>query len=847
MPKRIDTAYVEFLPDFSGFDNAVTREINTAMQHVERTVDRTATDVSQSFDEVERDIEQVFNEIAHSGQVDFSEVTRVAQRAASLVGESFQVGGEGAERAFAELQHSADHDMDQIAVHAAATAGKVGSSFSLMGLIGSSALFGVGAAATAGLGALTVMGLKSSATLEQVQISFNSLLGSAEEGQKVFKSLQQFAAVTPFEFPDVAAAAKRFLAFHDSVGLATTGLEDYLTTIGNVISVTGGGGDAFARISLAIGQIGSASKVTLDNLNQIADAIPGFSPIAAIAKSLGVSTGQAMEMVSAGAISAQQGVQALLEGMKKFPGAAGAMEMQSQTLLGVFSTFKDTVGQALAEAFAPAIPAIKDSLTQLTPILGEALKQIAPLLGGVISGLGPLIGSLVQALVPILTPFIKLVSDMLKSLQDSNALNDLSVAFGSIITALAPLFPVISKIAVTLAEALIPVVMALAPIIADLAQPIADILLALVPLLPPIGDLIAALLLLIEPLIKVIALWDKFMTAEALVPIVNLLVKAISGLAFGVAFLSNWIHSINWGNVGKDIMGVLSAIGNFFVGIWHFIQSIPGKFLAALKALPTVMARALDNMLTAIGTGIGFIIGAFLALPGLVINAIIHFPEDLAAFVTSMWVGLKKLWSDNIDGVVDFFVKLPGRLVAGLKLGWHVVSDFFSDAWKNLGTFAKNAVDDIISFFVNLPSRLSSFGGSVGSGILDWIKGRLNAVIKGVNDGIEKVDDALPGISLPRLPTLAQGGIAFGPAIIGENAATGPEAAIPLGDSRAMSTLIAAFEAAQGRGGSVTNSNNITVVVEIDGEQMNARIIRVIDDSNRALKHSVNRMHPAGR
>ncbi len=841
MPKRVDVAYVEYLPDFSAFDQAATRAVDSAMQHIERTVSKSTDKVSHSFDAVNQDIESVFNDIARTGEIDFNEVVRVAQRAAETVGVDFQAGGEIAERSFDELQHDAFRNMDQIQAKARTTAAESSKSFSILGLVGSGALLGVGTAAVAGLGALSAMGLKSAASLEQTQISFNALLGSAAEGQKVFKDLQQFANVTPFTFPDVAAAGKRFLAFHDSVGLASSALQDYLTTIGNVVSVTGGSGEAMARISLAIGQIGSTSKVTLDNLNQIADAIPGFSPIAAIAKNLGQTTAETMQQISSGALPAAQGVQALLKGMKDFPGAAGAMEMQSKTLLGVFSTFSDTVGQALANAFAPAVPAIKDALVQLTPILGEALKQIAPLLGQIISGFGPLISVLVNGLVPILKPILESIITLLSTIEDSGAVGDLAGAFGEVLDALKPLMPVIGQLLSVFAKAMIPVIEALAPIIADLAPVLVDVLTALLPLIPPLAELVASLLTLVEPLIKVIALLLSWVSIEALTPLIKLLAIALTGLAEGIAFVAAWINKINWGAVGDSIKHVWNNIVGFFKDVGKFFTDIPKVIVAGLKALPTVIGKMIDGVLQAIGFGIGLIIGAFVAFPGLVIQAIVNFPKIMSDFFTGLWNDVTKLWNDHIDQIITFVTSLPHRIVDGLKAGWHDVTTFFSDALAALGRFASNTVSDIVGFFTSLPSRLSSFGGQVGSGILDWLKGRLNAVIKGVNDGIANVDDALPGISLPRLPLLAQGGIAFGPAIIGENAATGPEAAIPLGDSRAMSALVTAFQQAQAGGGAAgASSNNFTVIVEIDGEQMNARIVRVINDNNRALKRTVN-------
>ena len=844
MPKRVDTAYIEFLPDFSGFDAAVTRQVNTAMQHVEKTVDRTAADVSHSFDEVERDIEQTFNEIARSGDIDFNQLVRVAQRAALLVDESFSLGNESAETSFNELQHAASRNFDQIARDGEATAAKVKGSFSLLSIAGSTALLGVGTAAVAGLGALSAMGLKSAASLEQTKISFASLLGSAEEGEKTFRDLQQFAAVTPFTFPDVAAAAKRFLAFKDSVGLTKAGLEDYLTTIGNVISVTGGSGEAFSRISLAIGQIGSASKVTLDNLNQIADAIPGFSPIQAIAKQLGVTTAEAMQMVSSGSISASEGVQALLAGMKEFPGAAGAMEKQSQTLLGVFSTFQDTVGQALADAFAPAIPAIKDSLTKITPIIGDALKEIAPLLGNIIASFGPILSVLVQSLVPVLKPLLEGFETLFKVMSDSGAISALGEAFGEIFDALKPLWPVIGQVAVAFAKAFVPVLQQLAPIIADLAPVFVQLILALLPLIPSLGELAAAVIQLLEPFIKAAAVFLQWFTIEAIAPIIRLLAAAISLLAKPLAELAKGLQKIDWNKVGKAIEDFFKKVGGFFKGIGKFFEDLPGNIWKGIKEIPSLLGKMLDLALTAIGVGIGLVIAAFIAFPQLLIQGIINLPSMLGKFFSDMWTDLKKLWTDHIDDVISFFTNLPQNIVDGLVAGWHLISDFFADQWKKLGDNAGKAVSNIVDFFVHLPDKLSSFGSSVGSGILDWLKGRVNAVIKGINAGIDKVDDALPGVTLPRLPTLAQGALVTKPtlAVIGE---AGPEVVVPINKPQRAAQLLDQAGMGQAQAGGLATpamhfevhvyvgDREITDIVDV---RVNAKMQDVVNDIARGPK-----------
>lgn len=798
MPRKIDTAVIEYVPDFSAFARDTDRTLGTIFDGIERTAERSAEDVEASFKDIEREIEEVFREIARSGEVDMEQLGAVADRVANEVSDDFQRSGETSERAFDELQRSANRNFNQIEREARSTSTKTGGHFNIAALGAGAALIGIGAAATAGLGALTAMGLSSAASLEQTKISFDSLLGSAAEGDRVFKQLQAFAAATPFEFPEIADAAKRFLAFNESVGLTDAGLQDYLTTVGNVISVTGGGAEAFGRINLAIGQIGSASKITLDNLNQIADAIPGFSPIAAIAKGLGVSTAEAMKQVSAGSVGAAEGVQFLLAGMQQFPGAAGAMEKQAQTLMGVFSTFKDVVGQTLAEAFAPAIPAIKDTLAQLTPLVGDALGELAPALGSLVTSILPLIGDLIGGLVPILTPVLDGLAEAFKAI--GPVLKPLGQALGAVVHGLDPLWPVIGKVVDALGQSLTPVIAALAPILLDLATPIAEILLALIPLLPPIAELIRLVLLLVEPLLLAVSAFISWLSIEALVPLVKAIAFVLMLILRPISELAEALERIDWNAVGDAIGGAFSdawdAVSEFFIGLGRWFRDLPKNITAFIQSLPGLFVaqiqRTFDFAMHAIGVGIGLMIFSFTQLPGMILTALLPLPGFLTDLFMDTMSHAISIVSSGFTSLLDMAINFVPRTIATIQLLgpmlWNLLTGIFGRGTDIVG----DKISQIVEFVRSIPRRIGDFAMAIGQSIVNFFKSFLNRAIDGLNSGIASVDAIIPG-SLPRIPRLAHGGIAFGPAMIGEDSSTTPEAAIPLGDARAMAMLKDAF------------------------------------------------------
>lgn len=848
MPRKVDTAYVEFLPDFSAVVRG-QRDIERQLAGIESVADDVTSDVEDAFADMQREVEESFDEMARDAGLELDAMARSASDAAGEITDDFQRSGERAEDAFDELRRAANADLDAIERKAQTTAAQTSGRFKAAGIAIGAAFAGIGLAATAGLGAIATMGLMSAAQLEQTQISFNALLGSAEKGEEVFKSLQQFAATTPFEFPEIADAGKRFLAFNESVGMSDDQLESFLTTIGDLAAVTGTGAEGLNRIVYALGQIGSKGKTSLEELLQISEAVPGFSAIAAVADALGVTSAEAMELISAGAVDAVTGVNAILAGMEKFPGAAGAMELQAQTLLGVFSTFKDTVGQALAGAFEPVIPAIKDALTELTPVLGEALGVIAPALGGIISAALPLIGDLVTAIVPVLTPILDGIAAAFEQL--GPVLTPIGEAIGGILEAFAPLLPVIGQIIGEVGAALAPVFVELGKALIPLAKPIADIVIALLPLIQPLAQLLVIAAKMITPFAELLGLIVSFISVEALGPAIEGLVFLLELVLDPLEGIADAFNNLDWGAIGSAIGGAFSdAWGNvveFFEGIAQWFRDLPGLIGDAIAALPRVFVAgikmAFKAAFVAVGIGIGSIIAVFKTIPRQLDFIFTELPGILVGHIVELGLAVHGAITGFIDDVIEDLQTLPQRAVEALAALGSRVGQLFTDAWDNAERISDDAIDAIVGFVQGIPRQLAGFATSVASGIVDFFKRALNSAIDGINSGIAFIDDRLIGVSLPRLPRLAHGGVAFGPAIIGEDPSTAPEVALPLNDSRAMSAMVQAFTQALagngGSGGAGGGIGNIAVYVSMDGQQFQARIERVVDEKNRQVVNTV--------
>lgn len=667
-------------------------------------------DISRSTREMEAAIDAALRDV--SGEFDraFSGIERGAAATGADVGREFERGGEVAEGAIREVERQARTSFDRVGREAdqagLAIAGKLGGA--LKGLAATGAL----AAGAAALGGITFVGLRTAATLEQIEVAFGSLLGSVEAGQKTLQDLKDFAATTPFELTQLTGAAQRFLAFNDAVGIADDQLLPFLTTLGDIASVTGAGAEGIDRVVLALGQISSRGTISLEDLQQIQEALPGFSAVAIIAAQTGMTTAETLKAISAGAIPAEQGVAALLAGMKEFPGAAGAMEQQSQTLLGVFSTFKDTLSQALAGAFAPVIPSLKESVLEITPVLGEAVEALAPTLG---AGLV----EIVKGLTPLIGPIGEIINSTLK--------------------ALTPFIALIAKIALPVLDALVPVFAALEPVIGELAVPITDLVVALTPLLPLIAQILVAVITVAAPLLQLVSIIVSLLSNKAIGPLVEFLAIGFGLLAESIRQFGVWLSQIDWAAVWDAIAGffadVGSAIGDFFGGIIDFFVSLPIRARQMFEEMrDTAVNRILD--LVAFIKGLPARIASALGNLG---SLLIEKGKDL---IRGLWRGIQEtgswLWG-KITGFAKDFILDPIKDVFGISSPSKVMAEQVG-RWIPAGieVGVRGGVGSLNSL---IDSLIAPVGGGDGAGVGGVVIGP-GAIIINFHGAVPTVEEA---------------------------------------------------------------------------------------------------------
>lgn len=218
------------------------------------------------------------------------------------------------------------------------------------------AMAGVGGAIT-GLGGLVV---REAAKFEQYETSFNTLLGSVEEGTKFFDELKEFSAVTPFNIENLAEAGKRLLAF----GTESKDVVPTLRALGDISSVVGT--EKLPQLITAFGQIQAKGRLMGGELLQLTET--GVPIIEELARVTGYSAEEITNNTADLGITFDQVREAMFNMSEEGGLAFNAMAMQSQTTAGKFSNFQDDSAQLSASIGNALLPIVNKLLETIIPL-----------------------------------------------------------------------------------------------------------------------------------------------------------------------------------------------------------------------------------------------------------------------------------------------------------------------------------------------------------------------------------------------------------------------------------------------------------------------------------------------
>lgn len=655
---------------------------------------------------------------------------------------------------------------------------------------GSAALAGVvGSLASKALDAIADLGGEMIATSDATD-KFAQTLKFAGVGDDQIKSLTKstraYADATVYDLADIQNATAQ---------LAANGVKNYdklVEASGNLNAVAGGNKDTFKSVELVLTQTAGAGKLTTENWNQLADAIPGASGMLQDAlRKNGAYTGDFRDAMAKGEITADEFNAAIMD--LGYTDAAQEAAKSTSTFEGAVGNLQDAivgVGSDLLTAIkGPATGAI-NWLTGVVTDIADKAGQLGTAMSNAFTGwlssdqgqqVLAFFGSLRDTIGGFLDGAWKQLQAAFSGGGDALDLSGISGGFQRVADSaqacwdtLVPFAQQIQDNVVGTFEAFWHIVtgvaQALAPAFDYLGQAFSNIFNALT----DTGNVQAFSELIGTIYSRISAAYETF--ASTIAPFI---IKAAETLAPLVQQLGD-----TFGHLWEALQPVAQALGTVIAAIFDFLTQSQ-----VVQAIATVIGATLDWVVQKLV----LLVQGILA----VVNGIISFIQwvmDANRFIFEFFAGLISggnnatatvgnaflMVRNTIAGVFDSI----GRAAASV-VGW--IGSQFEGARNAIGGAFRSAGDAVAGVLGGFAGfARSAVDGVVGvfRGIADAITAPFRAAFSAIrrvwNDTIGgfgfTVPDWLPGVGGKsfRVPYLADGGTltSAGTVMVGER---GPE------------------------------------------------------------------------
>ncbi len=418
--------------------------LREAMRDVGTEIDRA---MRGGLEGLQNDIRQTIRRLEEMGG-QFREVAAIGRRALGNVMGNADADIDDATRALLRLEgqlrdaavvaNRLDREMNGIGGSARRAGGNLRYLAGYLGAAG----FGYAAVEAARFG------LDMTVQLEKAGAMFLGLAGSVEAANDVLERMVVFARETPYNLGQVTESAAQLLAVGDGFGVTVDNIDDYLESFGNAITMTGGSDEQFTRLVRVFGQMSSSGKVLGQDMNQLAQNLPGYDVWQALADGAGTSVEELRRLQNIGQLdellTGNEAVEILIAGMDKIPGAAGAMERRMNTLGGALEKFKETVQLSISDGLQPFSETAQETLSD--PVILNAVEDMA-------FAFGDLLSSGLEAIAPELDDLAVAVAGFIDAFQSWTPLLGIAVdAFGDLLNIVSPMISGLGSLLTTVLE-----------------------------------------------------------------------------------------------------------------------------------------------------------------------------------------------------------------------------------------------------------------------------------------------------------------------------------------------------------------------------------------------------------
>ena len=543
---------------------------------------------------------------------------------------------------------------------------------------------------------------------------------TASDGIQKFQSTMKFAGKSGNEIAKLTTASKKYAddtvydltdVLNTTAQLGANGVQNYgklVQASGNLNAVAGGNADTFKSVAMVLTQTAGAGKLTTENWNQLADAIPGASgKLQEAMKKNGAFTGNFRDAMANGQITADEFNKAIMQ--------LGMTDVAKQAATST-NTFEGAFGNLQASFVTAGLDFVnkfKQPITDGMTAIANAVPGITNALSGVIGFLGQFGGMIAQSfsgLAPVITQAFSGISGIIGSLTSSG--NQIQTLFTTISTTISGILGTMDFSALTnLAQAILPALQAGFQTFLGYVTP------AIQPLLIAFVNLWNA----IQPIVNVIA--------SSLMPVFQILGAFLGGFVSGVMGALTTAFNVLAGvarvltPVIQFVGSVIQALAPIFVTVAGFIGQLMGQF-AGFNGILGLVGKVVSSVFSGI---IGFGSRLFSSLSG-VFNNIANGFRIMGSGLGGVGRGI----ANTFRSIIGF----AGRMVSGIigavsgvagKIGSHFSGVFnaISKAIGNVADIGKNIVDGIAS---GIKGAWKSVTSAIGA-LTDMIPKKIRALL----------------------------------------------------------------------------------------------------------------------
>ena len=524
-------------------------------------------------------------------------------------------------------------------------------------------------------------------------------------------STQTYADQTVYSISDIRNVTAQLAAN------GVQGFDKLAEAAGNLNAVAGGNAETFKSVGMVLTQTAGAGKLTTENWNQLADAIPGASgKLQEAMLKNGAYTGNFRDALEKGEISADEFNQAIMDlGMTDAAKEAATSTSTIEGAMGNLEASVVGVGTTILDQF-------KGPLTSGISMVAQGISGLSGVFTGLVQTLGPILSQIGTTFQTAFQPVVGIVQSQL-------------------LPALQPLMGALQN----LGNAIMPVIMAaiqtIAPVLSTIVSNIMQTMSVIATAVTPVINNIAALIQAVLPAIQsAFQIWGTYIQGviNAVFPFIQTVVTSVM----------NVINAI--------INTVLAAINGDWSGVWEGIKNIASSVWDGIKSIVSGAINAVLGIISSVLNGISGIFGSVW--------------NGIRGAVSSAWSGITSAVSSGVSSMMSFITSIPSRFMgvfsgAGswlLSAGRNIIQGLVNGIKNAIGgaiSAVKDAVSNVIDAAKNIlgihsPSRVfdREIGRMIPAGLGRGVSENERAATRPVKD---MVDSLLPSSIATPMPVMS--------------------------------------------------------------------------------------------